>query len=184
MHVRADRMKTLLLGCGSRRERIIGPPGASAEFDDLTTLDLNPDHHPDVLWNLEDPDPLPFDDSSFDEIAAYEVLEHIGAQGDYKTFFRQFSDYWRVLKPGGHLCATVPMWNGLWAWGDPSHRRIINLGTLGFLDQSEYQRQVGVTPMSDFRFCYRADFTVIGTVDLDAKSFGFVLQAIKPSRFQ
>lgn len=174
--------RVLLLGAGSTRDRRVQVNGRE-DFSgqELVTLDYNDDHKPDVVWDLEDKAPLPFEDNSFDEIHAYEVLEHIGQQGDWVAFFRQFSDYYRVLKPNGVLAASVPDWRNEWAWGDPSHRRIINNGTLVFLDQTEYQKQVGKTAMSDFRFCYKADYERVFTKVL-GNSFYFGLRAHKPAR--
>ena len=114
----------------------------------------------------------------FDEIHAYEVLEHVGAQGDYRSFFALFSELWRVLKPGGFLFATCPSWHSPWAWGDPSHTRVLTAGSLAFLSQAEYARQVGKTPMSDFRSIYKADFRAI-IADESGDALLFVLQAIK-----
>lgn len=177
--------RSLLLGCGSRDTRFIHPPGTEEEgWGELVRLDCNPSHKPDVLWNLEWPEPLPFPDDYFDELAAFEVLEHIGPQGDAATLLRQFSDYWRVLRPDGYFCATVPWWDDQWAWGDPSHRRVITPGTLAFLSQREYKKQVGVTAMSDFRGIYKADFEIIAITPRTNEVCGFVLQAIKPSRWE
>jgi SAM-dependent methyltransferase len=154
--------------------------GRSA-WNDLVTLDLNAEHHPDVVWNLEHL-PLPFADDEFDEIHAYEVLEHTGAQGDHVFFFAQFSELWRILKPGGALVGTCPARDSPWAWGDPSHKRIVQPESFVFLDQSEYAKQVGVTAMSDFRYLYRADFERAHLEVADG-TFAFVLKAVKPSRF-
>jgi hypothetical protein len=176
--------KVLLLGAGSNHDRRIRVDGREDwSGQELITLDIYDGHKVDVLWDLESPDPLPFPDDTFSEIHAYEVLEHIGSQGDYITLFRQFSDYWRVLKPNGVFAATVPDWKRLWAWGDPSHRRIINEGTLAFLRQDEYIRQVGVTSMSDYRGIYKADFsTRQEDMSYVGESFCFTLRAVKPSR--
>ena len=172
-------MKALLLGCGARREKLMG----GGDWDELVRLDINADHKPDIVWDLESPGQLPFDSDSFDEIHAYEVLEHIGAQGDYVAFFRQFSEFWRLLKPCGQIYATTPDWRGIWAWGDPSHRRIINEGTLVFLSQTQYQKQIGKTAMSDFRYLYQADFDAVACERRD-QSLWWVMQAVKPSRYQ
>jgi SAM-dependent methyltransferase len=171
--------RDLLIGCGSNHERRIHANGRT-QWGELVTLDNVDSHKPDVLHDLRNPR-LPFDDNSFDEIHAYEVLEHIGQQGDASLLFAQFSDYWRVLKPGGLFCATCPSWNSIWAWGDPSHTRIISPGTIVFLDQAEYTKQIGKTPMSDFRHIYRADFEALAAQD-ENESFRFVLRAVKPSR--
>ena len=169
----------LLLGCGSQRDRRINIPGRPPYWTSLVTLDFNADHKPDVVHDLEVL-PYPFADDTFDEIHAYEVLEHLGQQGDWRSFFAQFSELWRILKSDGHLAATCQSWRSMWAWGDPSHRRVLCSGSLVFLSQAEYAKQVGVTAMSDFRFCYGADFEperglVIETDD----SFVFVLRAKK-----
>lgn len=172
-------MSQLLIGCGSTRDKRVSMPGDEAWID-LVTLDINPDHKPDVVHDLTQL-PLPFDDNTFTQVHAYEVLEHIGQQGDYKLFFAQFSEFWRILKPDGLLMATVPSLKSPWAWGDPSHTRVIPPETLVFLSQAEYTRQVGVTALSDFRYLYKADFETLMTQDNDTLH-AFVLQAIKPSR--
>ncbi len=181
----------LLIGCGSNREKKLKPPGHE-EWSNLVTCDINADHKPDFHCNLEslpltmhkiDEDGewlypgLHFEDY-FDEIHAYEVLEHTGAQGDYNFFFRQFENFHFMLKPGGLLCATVPSWRSEWAWGDPSHTRVITPGTLAFLSQKEYAAQVGKTAMSDFRYLYKADFDILHTT-CDDQLHVFVLRAVK-----
>ena len=168
-------MKQLLIGCGSRRENLFG-----GEWDELITLDINPDHKPNITWNLNTL-PLPLADDSFDQIHAYEVLEHLGRQGDYRSFFAQFSEFWRILKPDGRLFATTPALTSRWLWGDPSHTRYIGPESLVFLDQSEYVEQVGKTAMSDFRDIYMADFDTIEAGEI-GHSFFFVIRAVKPSR--
>ncbi len=174
-------MTELLLGCGSSREKRLSRTKDTG-WSDLTTLDINPDHKPDVVWDLHLL-PLPFADNHFDEIHAYEVLEHVGQQGDYRTFFNQFCEFWRILKPNGHMFVTVPSRLSPWAWGDPSHTRIIQKEHLVFLVQSQYTEQVGKTPMSDFRHIYKADFDV-EYVDEGPDLFSFVIKAVKPSRIK
>ncbi len=83
------------MGCGSSTVKKISVQGHE-EFSHLTRLDNNPDHNPDVVWDLR-VHPLSFEDNTFDEIHAYEVLEHLAQQGDYKFFFAEFSEYWRIL---------------------------------------------------------------------------------------
>lgn len=161
-------MKELLMGCGSRTSKdiVIDNP----EFENVVRLDYNADHNPDIVWDLTI-HPLPFDDEEFDEIHAYEVLEHLANQGDYEFFFAEFTEYWRILKPGGRFFASVPV--GVWIWGDPSHRRAIQPETLIFLDQDSY-RQIGQTTMSDFRHLYKVSFKTIFTETKDR--FCFVLE--------
>jgi len=168
--------RELLIGCGNRRVKILFEEDKK-EWANLTTLDFDPDCNPDVLWDLDNL-PYPFKDNYFDEIHAYEVLEHCGKQGDWVYFFNQFSEFWRILKPGGNFYATVPNWNEIWCFGDPGHTRVINDGTLIFLSQEQYKIQVGVTAMTDYRNFYKADFET--TYLRHAESFMFSLKAIKP----
>ena len=171
--------KELLLGCGAARDKRLVVHGQPKAWGELTTLDNNPAHNPDVEMDLSAKGMfLPFHDNTFDEIHAYEVLEHIGQQGDYRAFFAQFEEFHRILKPGGFFCATCPSYRSEWAWGDPSHTRVITSGTLLFLSQAEYRRQVGKTPMSDFRSIYKADFETVHC-DEDEERLTFALKAIK-----
>lgn len=170
----------LLLGCGNDLRKKVTFPGIPTEWAELVTLDVDPAVRPMVVHDLNDI-PYPFADDNFDEIHAYEVLEHCGRQGDWRYFFNQFHELWRILKPGGYLIATVPLWDSKWAWGDPGHTRVINEGSLVFLVQEEYRRQVGKTSMSDYRGWYKADFDVVSLKE-DKDTFGFVLQAVKPAR--
>ena len=156
------------------------PPGTDWKHVDLVTLDANKSHRPDVVHDLA-VSAWPFADNEFDRVDAYEILEHLGQQGDAPAFFRDFGELWRLLKPVGYLCGMCPSWRSLWAWGDPSHRRILCSGSLVFLDQDHYARQVGRTAMSDFRDLWKGDFRPIH-IDEDADRFCFVIQAVKPSR--
>jgi SAM-dependent methyltransferase len=169
-------MKELIIGCGTKRDKRLSVDG-SKEFQNPVRLDINEDHKPDVVWDLNQ-FPYPFADNEFDEIHAYEVLEHCGTQGDYKFFFAQFSELHRILKPDGHLLATCPSRHSAWAWGDPSHTRVLQPEQLVFLSQAEYEKQVGKTPMSDFRYIYKADFQPCAYQD-DGETFWFILKAIK-----
>lgn len=169
-------MSELLLGCGTDRRKKVTWSGRSKEWVNLVTLDIDPSVNPDVVHDLEVL-PYPFTDERFDEIHAYEVLEHCGKQGDWKFFFAQFAEFYRILKPGGYLVATVPMWDSPWAWGDPGHTRVITRGSLVFLDKNEYQ-QLGKTAMTDYQPWLKCDFAPIA-LDEKGDTFAFVLQARK-----
>ncbi len=168
--------RELILGSGNRQIKTVRFEQIPAEFQNVTTVDIDPDSKPDVVWDLNKV-PLPFEDNSFDELHAYDVLEHTGTQGDWRFFFAQFEDFWRVLKPGGYLCAACPMWDSPWAWGDPGHSRLLSKYTLMFLDQGAYA-QVGRTPMTDYRHVYKGNFETMAITESEHK-WGFVLRAVK-----
>lgn len=198
--------RQLLIGCGyplrggitsdskyRKKMRVFETPD---RWESLTTLDVNMDCDPDLWCDLNGQPPWvakprgngvlhEMEANYWDEIHAYEVLEHLGRQGDAYSFFAQFSEIYRLLKPNGHLLATVPSKRSGFFWGDPSHSRAIVEESLIFLDQGEYIRQCdSATPsgMSDYRRMYKADFRLVDRNDNGA-SFLFILQAVKPSRW-
>lgn len=166
----------LLIGCGNDRRKKVTFDGIPSEWRQLVTLDMDEGIYADVHHDLNNI-PYPFDDGMFDEIHAYEVLEHCGRQGDWRFFFNQFYEFWRILKPGGYLVATVPMWDSPWAWGDPGHTRVIPRQSLIFLNREEYE-QIGQTAMTDYRPWWEGDFEVIAATETDHQ-LAFVLKARK-----
>lgn len=148
----------LLLGCGNSRIKRITPSWGSSEWTKLVTLDIDPNCGADVLCDFSQG--LPFADATFDEVHAYDVMEHAGSQGDYRAFFRDFGEVNRVLKPGGLVCGITPHWHGPWLWNDPGHCRSISFETLAFLDQTMYTREVGVTSMTDYRWLWKGDLRI------------------------
>ena len=169
-------MKELLMGCGHRVQKDLFVKGYE-EFDDVVRVDLFATHSPDLIVDLAHL-PLPFKDNTFDEIHAYEILEHLAQQGDYRHFFAEFNEYHRILKPGGRLFASTPWWQGEWAWGDPGHTRVIQPETLSFLNPDHY-KQIGETKSSDYRPLiegyWKADF-----MDVMENNLRFVLRALVP----
>jgi len=153
--------KVLLMGSGSSRaKRIHTGEGFEWEPDVLLVrADYMERHKPDVVADFGQ-HPLPFVDESFDQIHAYEILEHLGSQGDWKFFFAEFTEYWRILKPLGLMFIMVPAHDSFWAWGDPSHTRVLNAGTFSFLAQACYE-EVGKTARSDFRDVWKHNFEII-----------------------
>lgn len=176
--------RELLIGCGNRMDKEIKFQFVPQTFQNLTRLDIDPDCKPDVVHDLNVL-PLPFPDNHFNEIHAVDILEHTGQQGDWRFFFAQFSEFWRILKPGGYFVGACPKWDSVWAWSDPGHTRMISTHSLIFLDQSGYG-QVGTTPMTDYRHVYKANFrTMVTTEDVpngpghSEDKWGFVLRAVK-----
>jgi SAM-dependent methyltransferase len=167
-------MAELLLGAGNRREKKLYRAGHQF-FTDLVTLDIDPGCNPDVLWDLNDR-PLPFADGQFDEIHAYEVLEHVGRQGDWRGFFDEFAEYYRILKPGGVLVLSCPRWDSPWAWGDPGHTRVLSAHTLTFLSREQYIAQIGQTPMTDYRAVWAGDFVLVHESEMGEHGMLYALQ--------
>lgn len=103
--------KKLIIGCGTKSEK-----GA-------TNLDMVQMPGVDVQHNL-DVFPYPFDDNTFDEVNARDVLEHVD------NLVGVMNEIWRIMKPGATLWIRGP--HGAYpeqVWRDPTHRRAFVPGT-------------------------------------------------------
>lgn len=93
----------LNIGCG--RKHLAG----------AVNLDVSADVGADVVHDLNR-FPWPFEDGTFDEIYAYDVLEHVV---DLPPVLEEIH---RIAKPGGVLCVTVPHFSSANAFTDLTHR--------------------------------------------------------------
>lgn len=167
-------MPSLLIGCGNDRTKKVALPGATSWTGDLVTVDMNPDCGADFVHDLE-VRPLPFDDEAFDEIAAYDVLEHIGKQGDWRGFFDEFSEYWRILKPGGIFGILVPI--GADWHADPGHTRFFDSNWFRFLDQNWYADALARgQQVTDYRWFWKRDFETVVMQAVDNHHLATILR--------
>lgn len=152
--------KNLLLGAGNSRQKKVAWTNDPDWRGELVTLDMNPNCGADVVFDLDQrPLRLPFDDEEFDELAAYDVLEHMGKQGDWRGFFDEFAEYWRILKTGGLFGIIVPI-NGN-ALADPGHTRFFHQNHFGFLGQQFYDDNLSQgRPVTDYRWYWKRNFEI------------------------
>jgi SAM-dependent methyltransferase len=166
-------MKELLIGCGNTTKKVLCNHD-HPQFENVVRLDIDPDCAPDVVHDLEEL-PLPFGDGEFDEIHAYEILEHVGRQGDWKFFFKQFDEFARILKEDGMLFMTFPKWDKIWAWGDPGHTRVLAPEMFQFLDREWYEGAVGKTAATDYRHAFTSDWKIAHIAEPNEFCYGMVL---------
>lgn len=153
--------RSLLIGCGNSREKKVYLT-SDPDWGELTTLDVNPACGADVVFDLEKLSipmrdrlhglrVLPFEDEAFDHLAAYDVLEHFGRQGDWRGFFTEMAEFHRILKPGGTFGIIVPI--GQDALVDPGHTRFFHATWFHFLDHAFYERALAQgKPVTDYRW--------------------------------
>lgn len=93
--------------------------------------------------------PIPYKDSYFDYVTAYDFLEHIPRllyvpQRRY-PFVELMSEIYRVLKVGGKFLSSTPAFPHGAAFQDPTHVNIITPDTFGeyFDDQKTWAKMYG-----------------------------------------
>lgn len=159
--------RSLLIGCGNDRRKKVYLSGNPEWAGELTTMDMNPDCNPDIVIDMAaqyDAVPgrfyLPFQDATFDELGAFDTLEHWGAQGDWKAWFGEMAEYHRIMKPGATFGIIVPI--GQDAIADPGHTRFFHQNHFGFLSQAFYKENEGKgTSFTDYRWYWKLDFEIL-----------------------
>jgi hypothetical protein len=157
-------MTSLLIGCGNNHIKQVQLGGVAEWNGELTKMDINPNCGADILFDMETVASggarLPFDDETFDEIGCYNAMEHWGRQGDFRGWFHEAGEYWRVLKPGGTIGIQVPINRD--ALADPGHTRFFEGNYFGFLSQKFYLRNEELKScFTDYRWLWKKDFDIL-----------------------
>ena len=82
-------------------------------------VDRNANTRADVLCDL-DRFPYPFRDSSFDELRAIHVIEHVS------DVIRAMEEFHRLVVPGGRVFIETPHYTDFSSFCDPTHRWHLN----------------------------------------------------------
>lgn len=158
--------RSLLIGCGHSREKKVFQADNPGWAGELMTVDMSPDVGATYVMDMSkqyDHNGLfyfPSEDESFDEIGAYDSLEHWGAQGDWKAWFSEMAEYHRILKPGGTMGILVPI--GGDALADPGHTRFFGKNHFGFLSQAFYKKnEEAGTCFTDYRWFWKLNFDIL-----------------------
>ncbi len=92
--------------------------------------------------------PYPFRDNRFEEINAFNILEHLD------DINKVMKEIYRILKPGGIIRIIVPHFSSYGVWLDPTHKRCFAYDTFSYFCTPEFNfyRLRGQSHYYDFRF--------------------------------
>ena len=102
------------LGCGSWKQ---------AGF---TGVDKDPNSDADIIHDIEKG--LPFEDDSVDLVSASHILEHI------HDTMAIMDEIWRVCKHGSQVAISLPHYQSIGAWQDPTHVKAFTEVTFCYFD--------------------------------------------------
>lgn len=108
-------MDVLDFGCGNKKR-----PGAVG-------IDINPDTACDIVHDLN-VFPYPFDDDSFDEIYADNVIEHLD------DVIAVMEELHRIGRPNALVKVIVPYGRSRWAFIDPTHKHAFSCESFSYFD--------------------------------------------------
>lgn len=143
--------KILDLGCGNKKR-----PGAIG-------VDRNPATHADVVHEL-DRYPYPFETSSFDEIYADNVIEHLD------DVIKAMEELHRISRPGGLVKVIVPYFRSQWAFIDPTHKHFFTVDSFSYFDGEHVHSKL-------YNYT-KARFTIEKVVFNEGVSRGFLARAV------
>lgn len=112
----------------TKTKLVLGSAGKSEP--DAVTLDIDPEHHPDVIHDLNKI-PYPFADDAFEQINCHHVLEHL------ENLPPVMAELHRICKKDGEIFIEVPH-HSSWCANTPHHK--LRFNWFGFDDylQDEY----------------------------------------------
>lgn len=116
----------------------------------------------------------PWEDSSVDEIRAFDILEHLG------TPVHSMNEAWRVLKPNGRFDIVVPTTDGRGWAQDPTHLCYppFNRNTF-FYFESGNPHLTRFAPMNGVRCAYRIVLSDEKLLVDEVSKLHIVLEAVK-----
>jgi predicted SAM-dependent methyltransferase len=122
-------MKTLDVGCGVTPVEKVNPE------DVVFKVDINPDNHPDLVWDIQNPLPEEHH-NQYDLVTASHVLEHIPRLKVLPTIINLRN----CLKDGGTLYIGVPSME--WVAGELLRERPSNavIHVIYGMDEPVYQQ--------------------------------------------
>jgi len=113
----------------------------------------------DQIADLRDRWPWP--DSSVDEIAAYDIFEHIECRCCLDGRIHVMNESWRVLRPGGRIIIEVPSASkGAGFAQDPTHKTAWCMNSFQYFEDGSFARG-----RFQKNYCIRARFRVVSLAE-------------------
>ncbi len=168
--------RSLLIGCGTDHRKKVYLTGQEDWIGELTKIDMNPNCGADLLLDMSVRcTHMPFEDETFDELGAFDTLEHWGGFGDWKAWFDEMPEYHRILKPNGTFSIIVPI--GLDAIADPGHTRFFHQNHFGFLNRDFYERNVSEgTSFTDYRWYLKRYWDILHLANQEGHHLSVILR--------
>lgn len=85
----------------------------------------------DLVYNL-DRYPYPFEDNTFEEVNAHNVLEHLS------DIIKPMEEIWRISKPKAKIIIEVPPFYSHCAADDPTHKVFFTYVTFDYFRPEDY----------------------------------------------
>lgn len=140
------------LGCGARprnsfeASQVIGVDVATPDFDFCV-----PNYS---FVAVEIGAKLPFPDSFFDSVSAFDFIEHIPRishlQGETATYLQYLNEIYRVTKPGGLFLAFTPRFPHPAAVADPTHVNFVTKDSINYIAGPAYAKKLNYGLTADF----------------------------------
>ena len=119
-----EKINKLNLGCGENIK------------DGYINLDFRQNDNIDVVHDLNNY-PWPFKINSFNEIIAYNVIEHLD------NFILAMEEIHRISRDNALIKISVPYWNSSFAYIDPTHKKGFHELSFSFFDSnSKYGKEI------------------------------------------
>ena len=134
-------VKRLNLGCGLNK------------FQGYLNVDSSSLVQPDLVVDLNET-PWPWKNNEFQHIIAKDVLEHLGNDDDH--FIRIMKEMYRVSDHGAIWEVQVPHWRCDIALDDPTHKRLMTMGTFMMFNQKMIMERIK-RGLSDSIICFEHD---------------------------
>jgi ubiquinone/menaquinone biosynthesis C-methylase UbiE len=132
-------------------------------------IDIAKKHYTEAqVWDLDQPQPLPYADNFFDAVVAKDILEHL------QKPWELLKEVKRVVRPGGKVLASVITHRSKRTWSDYTHVRGFTMQSTQTLFTDNGFQVVAVWRMGGIPLTARLDLVKINPLLLKFPLFDWV----------